>query len=374
MDDAEGISDGRADWLFETVWTVQEIVTSAATTADLAATIPDVLCQHESNDYAWLGQPDQSDDIVRVLESSGAAPERIDLGDDPSLTEHVLETGSCQIQTTHDEYAEYEPFREFADVPPDLTVVSFPVGERSVAHLYTDGPATDDRTASTFETLGESISAAIRRSECRDELDRERERLEAFRSVVSHDLGNPLNLAAGRLDLAQSECDSEHLSKVGDALEQIDTLTNEALTFVEVGRAVTDPEPLSLAEKAGECWEYVADGRGELHVSETTIRAEPQRFRRILNELFRNALAHNDGDTTVEVGPLEESFGFFVADDGHGIPADEREYVFDRGYTTDSERDGNGLAIVESIATAHGWEVSLDAHSGTRLSFRTERW
>lgn len=371
MDDAEGTSDGSADWLFETVLTVQGLVSNAETTAELAASVPDGLSQHEANEFAWLGQPGHAQESVRVLESSRAAPERFALGDGSSLTEQVLETDSCQIRTTHDEYAEYEPLLDATEISRGLAVVSFPIADRTVAHLYTAGPATDDRTATAFETLGETISAAISRCQYREELDRERERLEAFRSVVSHDLGNPLNLAAGRLDLAHSECESEHLSKVGDALERIDSLTDEALTFVDVGRAVTDPEPLSLAEKAGECWEYVAEGRGELRTTDTTIRAEPQRFRRLLNELFRNAFVHNDDEITVEIGPLEESHGFFVADDGAGIPADEREYVFDRGYTTDSDRDGNGLAIVESITTAHGWEMSLDADSGTRLSFRT---
>ena len=58
---------------------------------------------------------------------------------------------------------------------------------------------------------------------------------------------------------------------------------------------------------------------------------------------------------TVTVGPLDD--GFFVADDGPGIPADERDQVFEYGYTTDRDGTGYGLPIVERIADAHGWSV-----------------
>ena len=58
------------------------------------------------------------------------------------------------------------------------------------------------------------------------------------------------------------------------------------------------------------------------------------------------------------VGPLDDGRGFFVADDGRGIPADERERVFERGYTTDPDGTGFGLAIVETIVEAHGWSVT----------------
>ena len=57
----------------------------------------------------------------------------------------------------------------------------------------------------------------------------------------------------------------------------------------------------------------------------------------------------------ITVGDLED--GFYVADDGPGIPADERTDVFDRGYSTAEEGTGFGLAIVREIVDAHGWSV-----------------
>ena len=61
---------------------------------------------------------------------------------------------------------------------------------------------------------------------------------------------------------------------------------------------------------------------------------------------------------TVTVGPSSEGDGFYVEDDGPGIPAGERERVFDHGYTT-GDGTGLGLAIVERVADAHGWSVRV---------------
>ena len=72
------------------------------------------------------------------------------------------------------------------------------------------------------------------------------------------------------------------------------------------------------------------------------------------------------------MGRVED--GFFVADDGVGIPPAERERVFDPGYSTNETGDGTGLGltIVERIAEAHDWTVSLATGSagGARFEFR----
>jgi signal transduction histidine kinase len=68
---------------------------------------------------------------------------------------------------------------------------------------------------------------------------------------------------------------------------------------------------------------------------------------------------HGGDDVTVTVGDLDG--GFYVEDDGPGIPADEREAVFGFGYSTGRDGTGFGLAIVSDIAEAHGWGVTATA-------------
>lgn len=62
---------------------------------------------------------------------------------------------------------------------------------------------------------------------------------------------------------------------------------------------------------------------------------------------------------TITVGRYADGTGFYVADDGPGIPADERERVFESGYSTADEGTGFGLAIVDEIVEAHGWEIEV---------------
>ena len=70
---------------------------------------------------------------------------------------------------------------------------------------------------------------------------------------------------------------------------------------------------------------------------------------------------------TVRVGALAD--GFYVEDDGPGIPEDERDEVFAHGYSTQRGGSGFGLAIVEAIADAHEWDVSVGegADGGARF-------
>jgi signal transduction histidine kinase len=83
---------------------------------------------------------------------------------------------------------------------------------------------------------------------------------------------------------------------------------------------------------------------------------------------------------TVRVGPIETTQastdrvdGFYVADDGPGIPEDERESVFEGGYSTSDDGTGLGLAIVRSIAEAHDWTVTVTESEagGARFEIRT---
>jgi signal transduction histidine kinase len=69
------------------------------------------------------------------------------------------------------------------------------------------------------------------------------------------------------------------------------------------------------------------------------------------------------------VGALPD--GFYVEDDGPGIPPDERDDVLKSGFTTSDEGTGFGLAIVCQIADAHDWSVEIveGSEGGARFEF-----
>ncbi|WP_262177627.1 hybrid sensor histidine kinase/response regulator [Haloarcula laminariae] len=233
------------------------------------------------------------------------------------------------------------------------------------------------------------------------ELQEQNERLDDFASIVSHDLRNPLNVASGHVELAREECNSDHLDRVSECHDRMERLIDELLTLARAGDVATDVEPVEIATAAKSVWKHVSTAEATLAVdTDLTIRADRHRLEQLLGNLFRNAVEHGstspdsqarqdagddpngrpevdtvDGseDVTVTVGSLPD--GFYVADDGSGVAESERQDVFDAGYSTGESGTGFGLKIVEEIATAHGWEISLteSAHGGARFEITSVR-
>ena len=84
------------------------------------------------------------------------------------------------------------------------------------------------------------------------EVKQQNKRFEEFASFVSHDLRNPLNVAAGRLELARSECDSDHLDHVHQEHERMEELIEDLVAMARQGKPVTETATVDLAAAAKE--------------------------------------------------------------------------------------------------------------------------
>ena len=204
------------------------------------------------------------------------------------------------------------------------------------------------------------------------ELQRRRtsECLDRFASIVSHDLRNPLNVAEGSIELVEETGDLDRLSNARRALDRMNALIDDLLVLARSGVAVDDPSPLDLEATAERSWANVPTAAASLCVeTDRTVRAEGTRLEQLFENLLRNAVEHGGRDVTVTVGDLTD--GFYVADDGDGIPADDREAVFEGGFSTAPDGTGYGLAIVRRVADAHGWNVRATDGSagGVRFEF-----
>jgi len=200
------------------------------------------------------------------------------------------------------------------------------------------------------------------------ELQRENDRLDQFTSVVSHDLRNPLNVAQGHLDLARGTCDTDHLDQVADAHDRMNALIEDVLTLAREGKAVTDTETIDLAVLTKRCWRNVATAGATLETDlSRSLEADKSRFQQLLENLIRNAIEYGGTDVTVTIGKLQD--GFYVADNGPGIPEDYLDDVLTPGYSTSEDGTGFGLAIVKEVADAHGWEIAVSngSEGGARI-------
>jgi len=252
------------------------------------------------------------------------------------------------------------------------------------------------------------------RREREETLRRQNERLDEFASIVSHDLRNPLSVAEGYVDLARETGELDHLDRAADAVDRMDELVGDLLSLARQGRAVGETEPVSLSDIARETWEGVdTDGATLTVESDATLEASRTRLRELLENVFRNSVEHGstssraepddsvehgstssraEPDDSVEHGrdaaddPLSVRVGatlrsdddtavdgFYVEDDGTGLPEDDIDRVFESGFTTEESGTGLGLAISKRIAEAHGWTVEARAAEGggARFEFHT---
>ena len=246
-----------------------------------------------------------------------------------------------------------------AEATPSRSVIVYPLNEHGVFIVSSTEPNAFDETDKTFtEVLATAVVAALDRVEHERELRRQNEQLDEFAGLISHDLRNPLNVAQGRVMLAREETDTDHLDPAASAIDRALSLLEESLTIARKGHDDSDVEPIELASIVSDCWTHTDTAEAELVVeTDRTVPADPSRLKQLFENLIRNAVKHGGEDVRVTVGDIPD--GFFLADDGPGIPDDEREPVFEVGYTTDDESTGYGLYIAREIAEAHSWEISV---------------
>jgi len=205
------------------------------------------------------------------------------------------------------------------------------------------------------------------------QLRTQKEQLDEFASVVSHDLRNPLNVASARAQMLAETCTDEagHLDVVIESLDRMEAIVSDTLTLAREGQVVGEMESIDLVNLVGACWRAVDTGEATIEFEDDVrIRGDPDRLSHVFENLFRNSVEHGGPDVTVRVGLLDEG-GLYVEDTGPGIPADLRQSVFDPGETSASDGTGFGLTIVKRIAEAHGWQVAITSgdDGGARFEF-----
>lgn len=200
-----------------------------------------------------------------------------------------------------------------------------------------------------------------------EQLKQQNERLDAFASVVSHDLRNPLNVLSGSIELARETGEMEHLKRSKKSIERMDEMIEDLLMLAREGQHVSDVKPTPLSAVGKRAWSAVETGESSLHVeTDRTVKADDGRLQQLFENLFRNAIEHGNADTVV-VDATQD--GFYVADNGTGIESEQKEQLFEMGYSTASAGTGLGLSIVEAIATGHGWEITVDKHESGGAKF-----
>ncbi|HXZ83689.1 MAG TPA: ATP-binding protein [Acidimicrobiales bacterium] len=217
-------------------------------------------------------------------------------------------------------------------------------------------------------------------------------RLRQFLADASHELRTPLTSIRGYSELFRRGA-ADHPEDLTSAMRRIEdeaarmgVLVDDLLLLARLdqGRPL-ERAPVDLAEIAREVSAdaSVVDAERPITLEASApiiVIGDEQRLRQALANLVRNALEHTPPGTPVEVSVRVEADRavLTVADHGPGIPPEHLPRIFERFYRADPARTresggmGLGLAIVLSIAEAHGGSARVESEMGSGATFLVE--
>jgi signal transduction histidine kinase len=238
------------------------------------------------------------------------------------------------------------------------------------ARVEPEGPQEIDELGRSFNRMAGELSSNLAAQ--RD-----------FVANASHQLRTPLTGIKLRLEAIRAEggAAAEQAARAEGELDRLSMLVDDLLALA---RAAADQAPGEVIElgdavrAAGQRWaEPAAEADHELSIADGTggpVWAARVDVAHMLDNLLENAIRYSPPGSRIEVA-LERHggrTGFVVADNGPGIPAGERERVFERFYrgaerTSAGSGTGLGLAIVVELAGRWNGRVELLEGPGTRI-------
>ncbi len=199
---------------------------------------------------------------------------------------------------------------------------------------------------------------------------------------LAHETRNPLNIIRGMAQLISKASDGlpEVRAKSLEIISETDRVTAQLNEFInysrprEVRRAATDLN--AVATEVARALNYDIEEKKiqlEVLVESIVIEADEQLLRQALFNLVLNAVQAVPAQGVIRVRASrrnhEEAF-IEISDNGPGVPPDQRVEVFKPYFTTHEEGTGLGLAVVQQIVLAHGWEIECVSNDPAGALFR----
>jgi len=257
--------------------------------------------------------------------------------------------------------------------------ITVPLGEYGLLTAGTDDRAEPtERETQLADILGKNVLSTLERIERERELKRQRDNLDLLNQIVRHDLTNHLQTISGRAELLRDQCS-------GDALEHVDGIQESSQAAAELletaGNLATvmrqtdwETEPVALEPVLSSVIEDITATYSDAQVTVPdefpAVRVQADE---LLSSVFRNiltnAIQHNDSampSVVVDVTDDGDVVHVSVADNGPGIPDEQKQAVFERGEKRpDSDGTGVGLYLVRTLVDAYGGDVWVEDNEPT---------
>lgn len=224
--------------------------------------------------------------------------------------------------------------------------------------------------------------------------------MESHKSLLanaSHELRSPLARIRMGLELMGTDAASPQRKEISRSISELDQLIDEILLASRLDAKQADAEPFEMLDLTGLAAEECARVNAELNAElgkdsgpgmgmdasshSLTVQGSPRLLRRLIRNLLENARRYSTGEINLELAQARTGSKQLavvrVHDRGPGVPADQRERIFEPFYRLPgaSEREGGvglGLALVKSISQRHGGSVRCEARPGGGASFVVE--
>ncbi|MEP7082180.1 MAG: ATP-binding protein [Chloroflexota bacterium] len=277
-----------------------------------------------------------------------------------------------------------------------ILAVPVQAGGRLLGVLATGGAeaAADDRVRRMAEALADRAGPALQNaqlwSDLQERVAREQQAQRVkddFLSVVSHELRTPLTSIQGYSQLLEARlrperASSKEMAHVGVILSQVMRMRRLVDDLLDVSRidrrwgVTIEPADFDLGDLLRDAVSRLARAEPEREITlaapdSLPVRLDRERIDQVLSNLLENAVKYSPegGPIGLAVEVEDAAFELRVSDAGIGVPAEQREHVFERFYQADDGEGrrrygglGLGLAICHAIVEAHGGRIWVDAN------------
>jgi signal transduction histidine kinase len=232
-----------------------------------------------------------------------------------------------------------------------------------------------------------ALDRAIEHSRTRRNRDHQRLVMENFASSAAHDLANPLSGLIGFLTLAQQELERGNAERVPEFIDNAMTsalymkqLVVDLLHYARTGTSADEPEIVDLNDSVRTAMnvldEAIVGSGARIRIGDLpTVEAYPTEMVQLFQNLIGNSIKYRGKNTPViEVSSAQkdEHYIITVADNGVGVPEDQRRAIFSpllRLYNEGTEGSGLGLAICTKIMDLHHGHIWCDGREGGGSKF-----
>lgn len=218
---------------------------------------------------------------------------------------------------------------------------------------------------------GEVVAAASAFNMMQERLRRYVEDRTAMVGAIAHDLRTPLTRLKFRIEAAPEDI----RPKLAADIDQMEAMISATLGFVRDTNRPAERTKLELSSLLESVMDEAAETGGDATVErseKTVIEGDPVALKRLVSNLVENALKYG-GRARGRVFSEDGMAIIEIDDDGPGVPPAELERVFEPFYRGEPSRNretggiGLGLAVVRSLARAHGGDVVLANRLGGGL-------